>query len=76
MIQRPFGISKPEDHTKEEFPPFLLRQAIALRPEYSRVKETPFDLYCPSQRSEMVDKTCKDCEIYLAKKISMKEHRY
>ncbi|KAK3919961.1 Enzymatic polyprotein [Frankliniella fusca] len=71
--QDPFGVS--ESTEIPSFPPFLLRQALSLRPEYPQCKEVPYDFYCPSVQSEVKGRTCEDYGIYFCSKTSLQLHR-
>lgn len=75
VSQRPFFIPSSEAMESEKFPSLLVRQSLTLRPNYSRTKEIPYDLYCPSQRDNVEGRTCPTCGVYFATKNSMNEHR-
>ncbi|KAJ8675022.1 hypothetical protein QAD02_010808 [Eretmocerus hayati] len=74
LPQSPFKIPAPEDVTDEKFPPFLLSQSLSLRPNYSRAKEIPHDLYCRSLKDEVEKKTCQECGVHFVAQIARKNH--
>ena len=52
-LAQPLHIPSPGNHSSQKFTSLLLRQSVTLRPEYPRIKEIPYDLYCPSVKDEM-----------------------
>ncbi|KAJ8678332.1 hypothetical protein QAD02_014119 [Eretmocerus hayati] len=74
LSRSPFKIPAPEGVTEEKFPPFFLSQSLSLRPNYSRAKEIPYDLYCRSLKGEVEKRSCPGCGIHFAAQIARKNH--
>ena len=71
----PFGIPSAGSHTAK-FAPFILMQALTLRPEFSQAREIPYDLYYPSVKEDIIKRTCSYCGLYFSSKLTVDSHRY
>jgi hypothetical protein len=66
------------DRESHIFPSLFVSKTINwsdILPKSTRsFKSLPYDLYCPSVQSELLDRTCKVCNIYFASKVMLKKH--
>ena len=63
--------SKPSDR----FPDLSKRNSIKQLIPQNRYKNISYDMYCPSVKSKMKDRVCKDCGIYYPSVAAVKRHR-
>ncbi|KAJ8670917.1 hypothetical protein QAD02_002176 [Eretmocerus hayati] len=75
IIQDPFSVPPPTDHHTGRFSCLLVRQSLTLRPSYTRTKKLPYHHYCPSLQQEISGRTCSQCGIYFASKVSLDQHK-
>ena len=64
---------------KHRFPSSLLSRSFKLSdllPKSTNVfkGELPYDLYCPSVQTELIERRCKNCNLYFASKVMVKNH--
>ncbi|KAJ8670913.1 hypothetical protein QAD02_002172 [Eretmocerus hayati] len=57
-----------------KFLPLMQRLALKISPPNDRFLQLPYDLYCPSLQSDLVDRCCQTCGIYFASKKSASSH--
>lgn len=67
-------LSNPEQHDGKTFSEFKLAQYLKIKSSLD-INNLPYDLFCPSVKSEVQDRTCKDCGIYFCSKRAVADHR-
>ncbi|KAK3925661.1 Transient receptor potential cation channel subfamily A member 1 [Frankliniella fusca] len=70
-------VPEPTSHEEtDEIPPLWLRQALNLRPEADGFpSDLPYDLYCPSVKSQLEGRSCKECGLYFSSKKNAEAHK-
>jgi hypothetical protein len=75
------GLKVPDrsDFEKHRFPLSLSTRSFKLDellPKSTNVfkGELPYDLYCPTVQSELINRRCKQCNLYSASKVMVKNH--
>ncbi len=80
LSQTPDGLKAPEraDFESHKFPSlFVLTQNLnrEILPRSTRgLTVLPYDLYCSSVQSQLLDRICKECSLYSASKVMLKSH--
>lgn len=81
LSQIPDGLKAPDRSDREShiFPSLFVSKTMKwddnTLPKSTRsFKVLPYDLYCPSVQSDLIDRTCKVCSIYFASKVMLKKH--
>ncbi|KAJ8680344.1 hypothetical protein QAD02_016131 [Eretmocerus hayati] len=75
IIQDPFSVPPPSDHSTKKFPSLLVRQSLTLRPFFPQTKELPYDYYCLAVQDDIDGRTCPECGIYFGLKVSASLHK-
>ena len=74
------GLTVPElsDHENHKFPSLFAAQLIQMEEILPRnlreLNVLPYDLFCPSVHSNLVDRCCKICNMYFASNVILKQH--
>ena len=75
------GLKAPERNVHEEnrrFPSLFVSKYLNLDEILPRSTKTfkvhPYDLYCPSVHSQLLDRSCKVCSLYFALKVMLQKH--
>lgn len=85
LLQSMEGLRAPErmgstvfGQEQQNFPSLFIARSMDwnnLLPRSTRsFKQHPYDLYCPSVQSVLMDRICKTCSLYFASKAMLKEH--
>ena len=80
ICQSEHGLTVPEqsDHENHKFPSLFAAQLIKIEEILPRtlceLKILPYDLFCPSVHSNIVDRCCKICNVYFASNVILKQH--
>ena len=77
------GLLAPENSSdvqedEHKFPSLFVAQSMVwsdILPKSTRsFKQLPYDLYCPSVQSVLLERICKSCGLYFASKVLLKQH--
>lgn len=67
-----------ESETNHKFAPLFISKNLNLDrilPRSTRnFKVLPYDLFCPSVQSQLSERYCKECSLYFASKVMLKNH--
>ena len=66
------------DTSTHKFPSLFVRRSIQVEEMLPRsgmvFKIMPYDLFCPSVQSSLVDRVCKICHLYFASLVMLRQH--
>jgi hypothetical protein len=81
LIQTSDGLKAPERTYKENhvFPSLFVSKMLQIEEilpwSTKAFKELPYDLYCLSIQSVLLERICKKCNLYFASKVMLKKHQ-
>ncbi|XP_043469775.1 uncharacterized protein LOC122503338 [Leptopilina heterotoma] len=68
-------IPSPNEGILTTFASLLQRHSLDLKPNHDGFLIMPYDMYCPSVQSDLLNRTCKYCGFYTATKKSAQKHK-
>lgn len=68
------SIPKPENHDGKFFTPLSTQKLLNFKLASEKYHNSPYDLYCPSVKSNVNRSSCKTCNIYFATLTRYRTH--